>query len=316
MQSDDVVWDIINNSFCSFKASVARERTFCQNPYNVTGLCLKSACPLANSRYATIREEEGVCYLYMKTVERAHMPKKLWEKIRLPGNYTKALEIVSEHLEYFPKYLVHRNKQRLTKIHQMIIRMRKMKLKGAGPKIVTTNTKVDRREKGRERKALKAAQLEKAIEEELLERLKQVNESEIYNYPEQQYNKALKMANDNYEEEEDAAVKERKKNKSATNGDDDDDDEEVESELEYEDEEEEDQEYNIEYVEDFDESDEEDGEENEIEHSADQLAALYNSMKRKLASKGKGGKGGKGELEIEYEEEDEGPVKQKASRRN
>jgi protein MAK16 len=181
----------------------------------------------------------------MKTVERAHTPKKLWEKIRLPGNYTKALEIVSEHLEYFPKYLVHRNKQRLTKIHQMIIRMRKMKLKGAGPKIVTTNTKVDRREKGRERKALKAAQLEKAIEEELLERLKQVNESEIYNYPEQQYNKALKMANDNYEEEEDAAVKERKKNKSATNGDDDDDDEEVESELEYEDEEEEEQEYNI-----------------------------------------------------------------------
>jgi protein MAK16 len=128
MQNDTVVWQIINHGFCSFKASVARERTFCQNPYNVTGLCLRSACPLANSQYATIKEEDGVCYLYMKTIERAHSPKNLWEKTKLPANYTKALELISEKLEYFPKYLVHRNKQRLTKIHQMIIRMRKLKL--------------------------------------------------------------------------------------------------------------------------------------------------------------------------------------------
>ena len=128
MQSDDVVWQIINHQFCSFKAKLARERTFCNNPYNVTGLCLRSACPLANSSYATIREIEGVCYLFIKTAERAHMPKKLWEKIRLPGNYMQALEMVSTHLENYPKYLVHRNKQRLTKIHQMLIRMRKLKL--------------------------------------------------------------------------------------------------------------------------------------------------------------------------------------------
>lgn len=129
MQHDEVVWQIINQGFCSFKTKIARERTFCQNPYNVTGLCLRSACPLANSLYATIREEEGVCYLFIKTTERAHSPKNLWEKIQLPANYTKALEIVSKHLEYFPKYLVHRNKQRLTKIHQMLIRMRRLKLK-------------------------------------------------------------------------------------------------------------------------------------------------------------------------------------------
>jgi protein MAK16 len=129
MQQDEIIWQIINHSFCSFKTKLAKESTFCQNPYNVTGLCLRSACPLANSRYATIREEEGICYLYMKTIERAHTPKNLWEKIKLPANYSKALEVVSTHLEYFPKYLVHRNKQRLTKIHQMIIRMRKLKLK-------------------------------------------------------------------------------------------------------------------------------------------------------------------------------------------
>lgn len=129
MQSDEVVWQIINHGFCSFKTKIARERTFCQNPYNVTGLCLRSACPLANSQYATVREEEGICYLFIKTAERAHTPKYLWEKIRLPENYAKALETISTHLEYFPKYLVHRNKQRLTKIHQMLIRMRKLKLK-------------------------------------------------------------------------------------------------------------------------------------------------------------------------------------------
>jgi len=129
MQSDEVIWQIINHQFCSFKAKLARERSFCSNQYNVTGLCLRSACPLANSSYATIREIDGICYLFIKTAERAHTPKKLWEKIRLPASYVDALQLVSDKLQHFPIYLVHRNKQRLTKIHQMLIRMRKLKLK-------------------------------------------------------------------------------------------------------------------------------------------------------------------------------------------
>lgn len=211
MQHDEMIWSVINNQFCSFKTTLTSaksdKRDFCRHPYSITGLCNRSTCPLANSKYATIREEDGRVSLYIKTVERAHSPKNLWEKIYLSRNYTKALAQVDEHLQYFPKAIAHRNKQRLTKIYQYLIRMRKIKLKelaGQKAKMVGINRKIEQREGRREKKALVAAKIETNIEKELLERLAKGTYGDIYNFPEAPYQKTLEevAAEEDEEEEE------------------------------------------------------------------------------------------------------------------
>ncbi|XP_013625686.1 PREDICTED: protein MAK16 homolog isoform X1 [Brassica oleracea var. oleracea] len=182
MQDDEVIWQAIRHNHCSYMAKI-ETGIFCRNPYNVTGICNRSSCPLANSRYATIRDHDGVFYLYMKTIERAHMPKNLWERIKLPRNYEKALELIDKHLLYWPKLLQHKVKQRLNKMTQIRIRTRKLNLK-TREKIMTMARRDIKREPRREEKALKAAQLEKSIETELLERLMKGVYPKILDYPE------------------------------------------------------------------------------------------------------------------------------------
>ncbi|KAH9884575.1 ribosomal L28e protein family-domain-containing protein [Xylariomycetidae sp. FL2044] len=247
--SDEIVWNIINQQFCSFKTKTASSN-FCREPHNVTGLCNRSSCPLANSRYATVRMDTatGRIYLYMKTIERAHTPAKLWQRIKLSENYTTALKQIDDNLAYWPGFLIHKAKQRLTRLVQIKVRSRRIAAEESrlGEKLVPKLApKVRRREATRERKAEAAAKLERTIERELLQRLR----SGAYGDQPLNVNDTIwKKVLDGMEREGEGQLDEDLDQESLSGEENEDEQEkEMEAEEDYQD-------GHVEYVSDFDES--------------------------------------------------------------
>ncbi|KKF94104.1 Protein MAK16 [Ceratocystis platani] len=260
MASDEIVWQIINQQFCAFKLKTDKKQTFCRSNDNVTGLCNRQSCPLANSRYATVRQhpEKDTLYLYMKTIERAAYPNRLWEKIKLSNNYEKALQQLDERLIYWPKFLIHKCKQRLTRLKQVQIRSRRIAAEEErlGEKLVPKLApKVRHREAAREKKAEAAAKLERSIERELLQRLRTgAYGDQPLNVSEAIWKKVLtameKEGQAHRDEDMDEGVDEDESDKAS---------------LAEEEEEGEDLEQQVEYVEDMEESDDDDGDLDELE---------------------------------------------------
>ena len=107
MINDETNWHLLNQGFCSFKVKLKQPKaTFCKNQYNVTGTCNRVSCPLANSEYATVIEKDGLCFLYVKTAERAHTPLKMWEKIELSKNYLEAVKQIDDNMLYWAEHKV------------------------------------------------------------------------------------------------------------------------------------------------------------------------------------------------------------------
>lgn len=167
---DRRIWDAIGNKKnCSFKIATQLD-TLCRNKYNVTGLCNEFSCPLANTKYATVRAEEGVLYLFIKEPERCHSPKRMYERIQLSTDYQEALAAIETHLQFWDPELIHKCKQRMTKLTECLERAKYLEEHGQKEYMVR-KVKMNRREKIRALRALNTANFEKEIGKELMARL-------------------------------------------------------------------------------------------------------------------------------------------------
>lgn len=185
--------------------------------------------------------------------------------------------------------MIHKCKQRLTRLTQVAITERRMALREEERHYVGVAPKIKRREENRERKALAAAKIEKAIEKELLERLKSgAYGDKPLNVDESIWKKVLGHVEDEQEEEED--------------WDEEEDDESDVGEVEYVEDEDEDDLVDVEdlerWLDNSDVSDEDSDDDDSDSDDSDDEEETSKRRKKAAAVRKK-----RARVEIEYEEE-------------
>ena len=231
----------------------------------------------------------------MKTAERAHTPKELWESVKLDPSYNKALEQIDNELQYWPNFLKHKCKQRFTRLRQILVKRKKMKLEGRAEYKIVSH-KAEKREKTRLVKAEKSAVIENHVIDGLLKNLKDKKYKGIYNANQKAFNTMLENENvisENLDEdfnEEDYEKGYIFSDEDSENEDDENEDEENENNDNINEE----------------KSDEKDNEQKEKSDNDDEIDDIFNQGKgdKKVTSK-KGKKTGKKRKrqKIEYEQE-------------
>jgi len=305
MQNDDITWEIVRKYGCSFRFQTGANK-FCRNEFNVDGLCTRRGCPLANSKYATVREHKGNIFLYIRYPEKVFTPRYQWKRIKLSKNMIEAGQTLEDELVFWPEFFKRKCRRRLLKIRTYMSRMRTLKLH-VSKEIVPHRAKRELLLKKKEEKALTAAKLEKSLEQALVDRLAAGTYSNLYNFEEKRRLKKLKediireekedrmFEESDVEEEEEEETEdvedeeeeiseneeeammdpELRKELKSIRLEDDGDDETDESDISSAEEEED---GTVRYVEDFEESDEEEEEPLDIE-DMDRLEASVSKVR-------------------------------------
>eukprot|EP01012_Entosiphon_sulcatum_P029340 TRINITY_DN3573_c0_g1_i1.p1 TRINITY_DN3573_c0_g1~~TRINITY_DN3573_c0_g1_i1.p1 ORF type:complete len:292 (+),score=102.83 TRINITY_DN3573_c0_g1_i1:238-1113(+) len=200
MQHDDIIWNCLKQDFCSFRVKT-EHHLFCRNEYNLTGLCKRTSCPLANGRFATVREVDGRLMLCIKTVERAHSPRDMWDQVELNRKSLRvALQEVDDNLQWWPKHLIYACKLRVIRLKQYLMKCRKYQLDNP-VRIERINKKEERALLKREARAEKFARIDVEIEKELLDRLRSGRYDSMVNIAKDHFERLINQELDEEEEE-------------------------------------------------------------------------------------------------------------------
>lgn len=221
-QPDDLIWQVLNDQFCSFKVKTRAPETnaLCRNEYNLTGLCNRSSCPLANTDYATVRADGDKLVLFVKRPECQHEPRKMWERIMLSDSKTeKAKQMILAKLEGQTPFVRDKCLARYERLVEIRGKERQLaKHPDRAPVVEVIKSKHERKERSREMRALTVSRLEQAIEGELLKRLQSGVYGDMYNLKQKEFEDVLEEGTNKLEFIED---------------DEEEDEEELEEEYEY-----------------------------------------------------------------------------------